>query len=85
MLSTEKRISVDNEAVQLAIINLNAEKARFEVGRTTNFEVLRRQDELAQAQLRQARARVDYLKARSLVDSLTGDLLPAYGVKLQKR
>jgi outer membrane protein TolC len=83
--STEKRISVDNEAVQLAMINLNAEKARFEVGRTTNFEVLRRQDELAQSQLAVARDAADYLKARAGVQTLTGELLPAFGITVRPR
>jgi hypothetical protein len=53
--STEKRMQVDAEATQLAQINLDAEKARFEVGRTTNFEVLRRVDDLSLSRLRQSR------------------------------
>src|SRR6185503_4727446 len=71
--STEKRIQVDAEASQLAQINLDAEKARFEVGRTTNFEVLRRQDELAQSRLRQTRDAADYMKAIAGLQTLTGE------------
>lgn len=83
--STEKRFQADTEAVQLAQINLDAEKARFEVGRTTNFEVLRRQDELAQSRLRLARDTADYLKAVAGLQSLTGGILPAYGITVRPR
>jgi outer membrane protein TolC len=81
--STEKRFQADTEAVQLAQINLDAEKARFEVGRTTNFEVLRRQDELAQARLRLTRDSADYLKAVAGLQTLTGEILPAYGITVR--
>ena len=60
------------------------EHARFDVGRTTNFEVLRRQDELAQAQLRQARAKADYRIAVASLQSLTGALLARHGVELRQ-
>jgi outer membrane protein TolC len=83
--ASEKRLTVDAEAVQQAQINLDAEKARFQVGKTTNFEVLRRQDELAQSQLRRTRAAADYLKATAVLQTLTGQLLPAYGVTVKPR
>ena len=85
LLSTEKRFQADTEAVQLAQINLDAEKARFEVGRTTNFEVLRRQDELAQSRLRLARDSADYLKAVAGLQTLTGGILPAYGITVGRK
>jgi outer membrane protein TolC len=81
--STEKRMQADAEAVQLGQVNLDAERARFEVGRTTNFEVLRRQDELAQSRLRQTRAAADYMKAIAGLGTLTGDLLPQYDITVK--
>src|SRR6185295_7176182 len=83
--SAKKRMDVSAKATQLAVQNVDLEKARWEVGRTTNFEVLKRQDELAQSQLREARAHADYLKAVSILDSLTGDILPRYGIELAKK
>jgi outer membrane protein TolC len=83
--STKKRLATDAEAIQLAQVNLDAERARFDVGRSTNFDVLRRQDELSQAQLRRIRAGADYLKALAVLQSLTGDLLPGYGVTIKPR
>jgi outer membrane protein TolC len=80
--SAKKRMDVSAKATQLAAQNVDLEKARWEVGRTTNFEVLKRQDELAQSQLREARAHADYLKAVSVLDWLTGDILPRYGIEL---
>jgi outer membrane protein TolC len=82
---TQKRLDVDAEAIQLAQVNLDAERARFDVGRSTNFDVLRRQDELSQAQLRRIRAAADYMKAVAVLQTLTGDLLPTYGVNIKPR
>jgi outer membrane protein TolC len=81
--SAKKRMEVAAKATQLAEQNVTVEKARWEVGRTTNFEVLRRQEELSQSRLREARAQADYLKAVATLDWLTGDLLPRYGIDLQ--
>jgi len=80
--SAGKRIEVLAKSRDLALVNLDMEKARYEVGRTTNFEVLKRQDELAQAQLRQARARADYLKAVAVLEAITGAILERYGIEL---
>jgi outer membrane protein TolC len=83
--STQKRVETLEKSTRLANVNLDAEKARFEVGRTTNFEVLRRQEELAQSQLRQARAAADYLRGVATLEALTGDLLGRYGITVAPR
>lgn len=80
--SAQARMAISRRAITLAEQNIDAEKARFELGRATNFDVLQRQEELKQAQLRYAGAVVDYLDALSIIDSLTGDLLPRYGIEL---
>jgi outer membrane protein TolC len=79
----EKRVGVLARATDLAALDLEAERARFQVGRSSNFDVLRRQDELARAQLQQARAKADYLKGEALLDSLTAEILPRFGVELR--
>jgi outer membrane protein TolC len=83
--AAQQRLTVDTEAIKFAKVNLDAEHARFDVGRSTNFDVLRRQDELAQSELRQARAAADYLKSVAVLQALTGELLPTYGVTLRPR
>lgn len=59
---------------ELAAQGVTAEQARFDLGKATSFDVLARQQELADAELRRVRGVVDYLQARAIVDALTGDL-----------
>jgi outer membrane protein TolC len=73
-------IALGTEATGLAEQNVAAEQKRFELGKTTNFEVLRRQDELEQARLRHASAVADYLAARVDLDGLGGAILARYGI-----
>jgi outer membrane protein len=75
-----RRIDALTDATDTAALDLAAERARFEVGRATNFDVLRRQGDLAQTRLRLLRARTDYVEAVSGLEALTGDILPRYGV-----
>jgi outer membrane protein TolC len=82
--AARKRFELGARAIELANKNIDAEKARFELGRATNFDVLQRQDELEQAQLRQARALIDYLSALADIDALTGDILGSYGITLEQ-
>jgi outer membrane protein TolC len=81
--SAGARIEFARAAVTYAEQNLEAEKARFDVGRSTNNDVLLRQQELKQAQINVARAVVDLLEADVQLAALTGDVLEAYGVILR--
>jgi outer membrane protein len=73
-------IALGTEAIGLAEQNLAAEHKRFELGKSTNFEVLRRQDELEQARLRHASAIADYLSARAELDGVAGTILARYHI-----
>jgi outer membrane protein TolC len=77
-----KRIDVSVLAVELAEQNLASERTLFEAGEARNFDILARQDELAQALLSRERAIADYHQAAADLEALTGDLLPHYGVEL---
>lgn len=81
--SAEKRLELSRRAIELSEKNIKAEIGRFELGKSTNFDVLLRQDELKQARLRYARAVTDYLRARAALGALTGELLPEYGVSVK--
>jgi outer membrane protein TolC len=81
--TAQQRIALTERVIELAQKNIEAERARFELGRATNFDVLQRQDELEQAQLRRARAVYDYLQALTAIDAITGGLLARYGIELQ--
>jgi outer membrane protein TolC len=69
------------QAIEFAKRNVAAEQGRFEAGRSTNFDVNNRIEDLKQARLRFARASVDYLEALNNLDYLTGDILPRYGIE----
>jgi outer membrane protein TolC len=73
-------IALGDEAIGLAEQNITAEQKRFELGKSTNFDVLRRQDELGQARLRHASSVADYLTARADLDGLSGAILARYGI-----
>lgn len=80
-----KRIEVSELAVQLAEQNLASERTLFGAGEARNFDILARQDELAQAQLSRERAIADYRQAVTDLEALTGDILPHHGIELLDR
>jgi len=75
-----KLLDVSDVSVDLAKDNLAAEEARFAVGRSTNFDVLLRLDELDSATSTALSARVGYLKALVQLQNLTGEILTAFGL-----
>ncbi|MGE0546871.1 MAG: TolC family protein [Kofleriaceae bacterium] len=78
-----RRVTLSQRAIELAKENIKIETDRFNLGKSTNFDVLNRQEELRQAELRKAQAMIDGHKAETVVQALTGDLLPAYGISLE--
>ena len=78
-----QRADVLARSAAAAAEDLAAERARFEVGRSSNFDVLRRQEEVAQVQLGQARALVDQAKALASLAALSGRILEDLGVALR--
>lgn len=73
-------VALGDQAIDLAEQNVTAEQKRFELGKSTNFDVLRRQDELEQARLRKASAVADYLAATAELDGLSGAILARYHI-----
>jgi len=78
----KQRIELAELAVQVADDALRAEVVAFQGGRSTNVLVFQRQDDVAQARLRLARARVDAIEAGATLQYLTGGLLARFGVKV---
>jgi outer membrane protein TolC len=68
---------------ELAEQQLAIEQDRFEVGMSTNFEVLTFQDDLARAQVQELRAVIDYRRARAALARVTGAIARVYGVQIQ--
>lgn len=81
--SAKERVTLGTNSVKLAEQIVKAEQKRFELGKSTSiFEVLRRQDELAGAQLRQVSALADYLTAAAELDALAGDILTKHSITI---
>src|SRR5262249_22500248 len=60
VLLQRRVLEVARQARELSLEQVTGEMARFEVGFTTTFEVLRYQRDLAEAQVRELRAIIDY-------------------------
>ena len=76
-------MTLSQRAIDLANENIKIETDRFNLGKSTNFDVLNRLEELRQAELRKAQALIDWHKGEVVVQALTGDLLPLYGITLE--
>jgi outer membrane protein len=81
--TASKRLELAKATVGFANQNLEAEKARFSVGRSTNNEVLRVQQELKNAEIQVVRATVDLLIGETNLRAITGDLLEHHRIVLQ--
>jgi outer membrane protein TolC len=80
--AARKRIEVSERAIGLVRRTLEIEQTRFANGKSTNFDVLLRQDELQQASLARALAVADALAAEATVHALTGDLLARHRIRI---
>jgi outer membrane protein len=81
--TASKRVELAKATVGFATQNLEAEKARFSVGRSTNNDVLLRQQELKNTEIQVVRATVDLLVGENNLAALTGELLDRYRIVLK--
>jgi outer membrane protein TolC len=79
----QRRVKLSQRAIELANDNIRIETDRFNLGRSTNFDVLNRLEDLRQAELRKTQAMIDWHKAEGSVDALTTELLTKYGIQLK--
>ena len=77
------RVDLARKTVGFAQQNLEAERARFSVGRSTNNDVLLRQQELKNAEISVVRANVDLLNSDVALSAITAEILDRYGVVLK--
>jgi len=77
-----KRVQAARKNVELQQKKLDAEEKKFDNGMSTSFEVLTFQNDLADAELSEIRARLDYIKALSALERSKGTLLEARGLAL---
>jgi outer membrane protein TolC len=77
------RVGLSDKAIEMAEENVRAERANFLVSRSTNFQVMQRQDELIQARLDRGRAIADYHEAVAQLQFLSGLILQQYRVNVR--
>jgi outer membrane protein TolC len=77
-----KRVEAARKNVELQQEKLEAEQKKFDNGMSTSFEVLTFQNDLADAELSEVRARLDYIKSLAGLERAKGTLLEARGLSL---
>jgi outer membrane protein TolC len=76
-----QRIEAARAGREAAEIQLSAEQDRYDVGLSTNFLVLTRQNDLSSARLDEISAHADYRVARTALARATGTLLDEHGIR----
>ena len=79
-----QRIEAARAGREAAEIQLSAEKDRYDVGLSTNFLVLTRQNDLSSARLGEISAHADYRIARTELARATGALLEQRGIDVDE-
>lgn len=77
------RVTLADSAITSGEDNVKAEKASFQAGKATNFEVMQRQTQLVEARLRRGRAVADYHIAVAQLQHLSGMILDQYRVNVR--
>ena len=83
--AASRRAALAARTVETATKQRAAAKERFELGDGVAIEIQRAEDTLRRAQLRAARARVDWVLAMTAIDHLTGRLLDRHSDVLPKQ
>lgn len=79
-----KRVDAARLAETLAQRKLDAEQMRYEQGLLSNFDLLRFQEDLANAQSRAVRAETDLLKSSAELDRAMGRMLERHAISLDE-
>jgi len=80
LTTATQRVEAARAGLEAARVQLSSEQDRYDVGLSTSFLVLTRQNDLAQARLDEISALTDYEAARTEVARATGTLLTDRGI-----
>lgn len=80
--TTSRSIVATRAAREAAERNVEAERRRYENGMTTNFQVLRVQQDLSDARIRELNALVDFNQAVAQYHRAVGDVLDVRGITI---
>lgn len=83
--SARARVALAEKAISVAEENAKAEKLSFAAGKSTNYNVMDRQTQLIEAQLKRGRAVADYHQAVAQLQFLSGTILQQYRVNVRPR
>jgi outer membrane protein TolC len=78
-----RQVETAQVATQLSERQLQAEQRKFEVGTSTNFQVLQFQDQLSQSRLSEIQAIYNFLSSQAQFELAKGTLLEFFGVSIQ--
>lgn len=81
--AARKRVEFSKKAMDASNDNVRSERAQYQAGRTTNYNVLQRQTEAINARLSFGRAVADYHIAVATLQYLSGTLLDQYGIDVR--
>ena len=85
LIAGRTRVALGDKAIEVATANERAERANFLAQRSNNFQVMQRQTQLIEAELRRGRAVADYRVAVAQLQYLSGTLLDAYRIHVRPR
>jgi len=85
LMSGRTRVALTDKAIAIAEDNVRSERAQYLAQRSTNYNVMQRQTQLSDAQLRRGRAITDYHVAVAQLQYLSGTLLDAYRIHVRAR
>ncbi|HEY0190469.1 MAG TPA: TolC family protein [Kofleriaceae bacterium] len=77
------QIALTEKAIRIANENFKAERAQFLASRSTNFQVMQRQTQVLDAEIRRGRAVADHRIAVVNLQYLSGTLLDAYRIHVR--
>lgn len=77
-----RTVELNEQVVKLAQQNVDSEQRKFELGKSTSNEVVRRQAELEQARLQLANVTAEAAINVAKLDAATGKILVRYGIKM---
>ncbi|MEO7094868.1 MAG: TolC family protein [Polyangiales bacterium] len=75
-------VELSDQVVSLAQQNVDAEQRKFELGKSTSNEVVRRQNELETARLQLEAANADATIALTRLEAASGQILKRYNIKM---
>ena len=83
LVAGKTQIALTDKAIRIANENFKAERAQFMASRSTNFQVMQRQTQVLDAELRRGRAVADHRIAVVNLQYLSGTLLDAYRIHVR--